>query len=435
MITEVTMPSMGADMTEGTIVKWLKAEGDQVKRGDKLAEIETDKTVVEMESYHEGLLRKQVAAEGELVAVGKVIAYIGAADDALPETAGPAATAPAAAAKAEAAPEAEAEPEAGAVAPAAEPAPVARPQPVAAAPAAPAPAQVATNGDGRVKASPIARRLATERGVDIGQVTGSGPGGRVTRDDVLGFRPSPAFAAVMPQTARREVDGSDVPLTNMRKAIARVTVRSKTEAPHYYVTHAVDMTDAMHFRAQLNEALAEHGDKVSVNDMILKAVVNALIKLPKWNSFFKEDRLEGHSDINIGIAIALEQGLIVPALMRAQNMSLVDISRAVRDLSKRARGDGGTLTQEELTMGTFGTSNLGMFGTDVFAAIIVPPQSGIVAVGAVKPAAVVRHNEIVIRQMMNATISADHRVGDGAEAAVFIGEVQKNLENPARLIV
>ena len=414
------MPSMGADMTEGTIVKWLKAEGDEVKRGDKLAEIETDKTVVEMESYNEGLLRKLVAAEGELVQVGMVIAYIGDADDEIPE----AAAKPAAAAPAET--KAEPAPEPAAPAPA--------PQPVAAAPAPAAPAPSA-NGAGRIKASPIARKLATEKGIDIGQVPGTGPGGRVTRDDVLGFRPSPAFAQVMPQTVKREVDGSDITLTNMRKAIARVTVRSKTEAPHYYVTHAVDMTDAMRFRGQLNEALADYGDKVSVNDMILKAVVNALVKLPKWNAFFKEDKLEGHSDVNVGVAIALDEGLIVPAIMRAQNMSLVEISRAAKDLGKRARGDGGTLTQEELTMGTFGTSNLGMFGTDVFAAIIVPPQAGIIAVGAVKPTPVVHNGEIVVRQIMNTTISADHRVGDGAEAAVFLREVQRNLENPTRLIV
>ncbi len=425
---------MGADMTEGTIVKWLKAEGDAVKRGDKIAEIETDKTVVEMESYNEGLIRKLVASEGDLVQVGNVIAYIGAAEDEVPETSATA-TAPA---KAEAAPEA--------AAPAATPEPVAVPEPEPAAVAppstpapaptlAPAPAAPSTNGAGRVKASPIARRLATEKGFSIGQIPGTGPGGRVTRDDVLSFRPSPAFAQVMPQTVSRGVDGSDTPLTNMRKAIARVTVRSKTEAPHYYVTHAVDMTDAMHFRGQLNEALSEHGDKVSVNDLILKAVVNALIKLPKWNSFFKDDKLEGHPDVNIGVAIALEQGLIVPAIMRAQQMSLVEISRAAKDIGKRARGDGGTLTQEELTMGTFGTSNLGMFGTDVFAAIIVPPQSGIIAVGAVKPTPAVHNDEIAIRQVMNTTISADHRVGDGAEAAVFLREVQRNLENPTRLIV
>jgi pyruvate dehydrogenase E2 component (dihydrolipoamide acetyltransferase) len=412
-------------MTEGTIVKWLKAEGDQVKRGDKLAEIETDKTVVEMESYNEGLLRKIVVPEGSLVPVGQLIAYIGAADDAIPETS---AAAPAPAKKeAPAKAEAPAAPAPAAAAPA--------PAPRKAAPA-PAPVAVAapTSENGRVKASPIARRLAEEKGIDIGSVPGTGPGGRITRDDVLGFRPSPAFATLRPSAAA-QVDGSDIPLTNMRKAIARVTVRSKTDAPHYYVTHAVDMTDAMHLRAQLNEALSDSGDRVSVNDMILKAVVKALVKYPKWNAFFDGDKLKGHSDINIGIAIALDQGLIVPALMRAQNMSLIEISRGVRDLGKRARGEGGSLTQEELTMGTFGTSNLGMFGTDTFAAIIVPPQAGIVAVGAVKPAPVVRHDQVVIRQMMNATISADHRVGDGAEAAKFIGEVQRNLENPAHLIV
>lgn len=420
---------MGADMTEGTIVKWLKAEGDEVKRGDKIAEIETDKTVVEMEAYNEGLLRKLVASEGDLVQVGEVIAYIGGADDEVPETAAKSeakSEEPAAETEQSEAATEEAKPDP-------EPEPVKEPEPVAATPAPAAPTPSSTNG--RVKASPIARRLANERGFDIAQIAGTGPGGRVTRDDVLGFRPSPAFAQVMPQTVKREVDGSDIPLTNMRKAIARVTVRSKTEAPHYYVTHAVDMTDAMRFRGQLNEALAEHGDKVSVNDMILKAVVNALVKIPKWNAFFKDDKLEGHSDVNIGIAIALDQGLIVPAIMRAQNMSLIEISRAAKDLGKRARGEGGSLTQEELTEGTFGTSNLGMFGTDVFAAIIVPPQSGIIAVGAVKPTPVVRNDEIVVRQIMHATISADHRVGDGAEAAIFLREVQRNLENPTRLIV
>jgi pyruvate dehydrogenase E2 component (dihydrolipoamide acetyltransferase) len=429
------MPAMGADMTEGTIVKWLKAEGDQVKRGDKIAEIETDKTVVEMESYNDGLLRKILVSEGEKVPVGSLIAYIGGANDAMPDaraaSAAPKPTAPQHRAEQPAPAPARSQPATPAPAPKAE-APAPAPQRAVPAPS-PAPATAPT--DGRVKASPIARRLAEERGIDIGQVPGTGPGGRVTRDDVLNFRPSPAFAAMRPQMAQVQVDGSDIPLTNMRKAIARVTVRSKTQAPHYYVTHAVDMTDAMRFRAQMNEALGESGDRVSVNDMIIKAVANALVKYPKWNAFFSDEKLIGHSDINIGIAIALDQGLIVPALMRVQNMTLVEISRGTKDLGKRARGEGGTLTQEELTLGTFGTSNLGMFGTDVFAAIIVPPQSGIIAVGAVKPTPVVRDDQIVIRQIMNATISADHRVGDGAEAAVFLREVQRNLENPARLVL
>ena len=415
MISEVTMPSMGADMTEGTIVKWLKAEGDQIGRGDKLAEVETDKTVVEMEAYAEGLLRKIVVSEGSLVQVGAVIAFIGDADDDIPEVAA-------------AAPAAEAAPEA----PAGTPAPTPTPEPVQQA--ALAPVAVPASQGGRIKASPIARKIAEEKGVDIAAITGTGPGGRITKSDVENFTPSPGFA-VSGGRSPVVIDGSDTPLSSMRQAIARVTVRSKTEAPHYYVTHEIDMSAAMTFRRQLNEALAEEGDRVSVNDLILMALTKALIKYPKWNSFFDGDKLIGHSSINLGVAIALDEGLIVPAVIDIQNMSLVEISRAVRDLGKRARGDGGNLTQAELTQGTFGISNLGMFGTDTFSAIIVPPNAGIIAVGTVKEKPVVRDGKVVVASMMNATISADHRVGDGAEAAVFLGEFQKNLENPARLML
>ena len=416
MISEVTMPSMGADMTEGTIAKWLKAEGDSVSRGDKLAEIETDKTVVEMEAYAEGLLRKIVVPEGTLVQVGTVIAFIGDAGDEIPEVA-------------EAAPAAET--------PKAEAAPVAAtpaPAPVQQAAPTPAPAPVAAAPGGRVKASPIARKLAEEKGIDIAAVPGTGPGGRITKTDVDNFTPSPAFAASGGRAAV-VMDGSDTPLSSMRQAIARVTVKSKTESPHYYVTHEVNMGPAMTFRAQLNEALVDDGERVSVNDMVLRAVAIALLKHPKWNSSFDGDKLIGHADINLGVAIALEEGLIVPAVIGIQNMSLIEISRAVRDLGKRARGEGGSLTQSEMTAGTFGTSNLGMFGTDTFAAIIVPPNAGIIAVGAVKEKPIVKDGEIVIGKTMNATISADHRVGDGAEAAILMGEFQKALENPARLML
>jgi pyruvate dehydrogenase E2 component (dihydrolipoamide acetyltransferase) len=420
LISEVTMPSMGADMTEGTIAKWLKAEGDAVSRGDKIAEIETDKTVVEMEAYSEGLLRKIVVPEGTMVDVGTVIAFIGDAEDDIPEVAeaAPAAEAP----KAEAAAPAQAAPT---------PAPVQQATPTP--PPAPAPVATAAVG-GRVKASPIARKIAEEKGFDISQVPGTGPGGRITKSDVENFTPSPQFAASGGR-APVVMDGSDTPLSSMRQAIARVTVKSKTENPHYYVTHEVNMGPAMTFRAQLNEALVDDGDRVSVNDMVLKAVTTALLKHPKWNSSFDGDKLIGHSDINLGVAIALEEGLIVPAVLGIQNMSLIEISRAVRDLGKRARGEGGSLTQAEMTQGTFGTSNLGMFGTDTFAAIIVPPNAGIIAVGAVKEVPVVKDGQIVPGKVMNATISADHRVGDGAEAAILMGEFQKTLENPARLML
>ena len=403
---------MGADMTEGTIVKWLKAEGDAVERGDKLAEIETDKTVVEMEAYAGGLLRKIVVAEGGRVPVGELIAYIGDADDDVPEIAAPAAEAP----------------------PAAPPPPPVAPavaEPVAPAPAAP---PMPPPAGGRVKASPMARRLARERNIDISQVAGTGPGGRITRDDVLSYQPPVAAPAITAGPAP-EIDSSDVPLTSMRQAIARVTVRSKTEKPHFYVTVAVDMTELMRLRTGINEALAESGVRVSVNDMIIKASVNALTAQPKFNKYYEDDRLVGQSNINVGLAIALEQGLIVPALLQCQGKSLVELSQAAKDLGRRARGDGGTLTQEELTGGTFAISNMGMLDVESFSAIIVPPQSAILATGSVTKTPVVRDDEIVVADIMKATLSVDHRVADGAEGAVFLNEIRKNLENPARLLL
>ncbi len=416
MIHEVTMPAMGADMTEGTVVKWLKDEGDAISRGDKLAEIETDKTVVEMEAYADGVLRRILLGDGSKVPVGTLLAFIGDPDDELPDVA-------------EAAPEPQPVP---VVEPAAPPPPA--PEPLAAV--APAPMSPVAAG-GRIKASPLARRLAAEKGYDITAIPGTGPGRRVTRDDVLGFTPQPAFApsGVASMAPTVQMDGSDIALTSMRQAIARVTHRSKTEAPHYYVTTGIDMSDAMAFRAQLNVELADSGESVSVNDLIIKALTMAIVEHPKWNTHFQEDRLVGRDSVNIGIAIALEAGLIVPALMGVHNMSLIDVSRAAKDMGRRARGDGGSLTQDELTQGTFATSNLGMFGIDAFAAIIVPPQSGILAVGVVKPTAVVIDGEIVVRQMMNATISADHRVGDGAESAILLNAVKDNLERPLRMIL
>jgi len=410
---------MGADMTEGTIAKWLKAEGDQISRGDKLAEIETDKTVVEMEAYADGVLRRITVEEGSLVQVGTVIAYIGDPEDEIPEAVSDPVVA-------------ESDTQPSEQSDASAPAPAdsvlgnndTATEPITA---------VSSVAGGRVKASPIARKIAAEKGIDITIVPGTGPGSRITKADVENFTPSAQFASsgVSRSVA---IDGSDTPLSSMRQAIARVTVRSKTESPHYYVTHEVNMSAAMTFRSQLNEAL-DDGSRVSVNDMVLKAVATSLLKYPKWNSSFDGDKLVGHSEINLGVAIALDEGLIVPAVMGIQNMSLVEISQAVRDLGSRARGEGGTLTQDELTKGTFGTSNLGMFGTDTFAAIIVPPNAGIIAVGAVKEKPIVDNGNVVVGQTMNATISADHRVGDGAEAAIFLSEFQKTLENPVRLML
>ncbi len=464
-LQEVTMPAMGADMTEGTVVKWLKAEGDSISRGDKLAEIETDKTVVEMESYVEGNLLKIILGDGSKVPVGTVLAYVGEPGDLLPEDVTDAGDSSETDSVAESddlsegaedeGPGADESPPVEAQAAVAEnvaefsvaTAAEADDEESAGAEQATADESMQMGGEigGRVKASPLARRLAREAGYDIAMISGTGPGGRVTRDDVLAYTPEPdPVRVVVPEVAVPELaeprvavqlDGSDIELTTMRQAIARVTTRSKTEAPHYYVTTGIDMTEAMSFRSQYNDELADTGARVSVNDMIIKALALALVKYPKWNAFYGDGKLEGHSDVNIGVAIALEAGLIVPALLGVQNMSLVDVARAAKDLGGRARGDGGTLTQEELTAGTFSTSNLGMFDIDVFSAIIVPPQAGILAVGAAKPTPVVRDGEIVIRTVMNATISADHRVGDGAEAAVLLNEVKTNLERPLRLIL
>ena len=450
-LEEVTMPAMGADMTEGTVVKWLKAEGDAVVRGDKLAEIETDKTVVEMESYSEGVMRKILLGDGSKVPVGTLLAYVGDSDDELPagldgDEEGPDEVEEAS----DETGSSESMTDAGTTEGEVEvsDAVVDEPMPPVTDSidtTSSTSADIPSDEDGtvgRVKASPLARRLANEAGYDIAAITGTGPGGRVTRDDVLAYSPEPEPVQVSPAPVAQiadkpavTMDGSDIELSSMRQAIARVTTRSKTEAPHYYVTTGIDMTDAMAFRAQFNAEIEETGDRVSVNDMIIKALALALVKLPKWNSFYGEGKLEGHSSVNIGVAIALEAGLIVPALTGVQSMSLVEVSRAAKDLGNRARGNGGTLTQEELTQGTFSTSNLGMFDIDVFSAIIVPPQAGILAVGSAKPTPVVRNGEVVVRTVMNATVSADHRVGDGAEAAVLLNEVKSSLERPLRLIL
>ena len=422
MITEITMPAMGADMTEGTVVKWLKSEGDSIQRGDKIAEIETDKTVVEMEVYTSGTLKKIIVEAGTKVSVGKLIAYIGDAEDELPNIADSDNTNEVASAKEEI---------------------TEHPQTLQQSDDHSQELQTSivsdiseTSNDSRIKASPMAKRLAKEKGIDISLINGSGPGGRITKNDVISYSPSKSDQiSLLNQNTFSGINSEDINLSTMRQAIARVTVKSKTQIPHYYVSHEIDMTDAMLFRGQINEVIAKNGDKISVNDLIIKSLVNSLVKYPKWNSYFSDNHLKGNNDVNIGVAIALDEGLIVPAIQKCQNLSLVDISKASKDLGLRARGEGGSLSQDELTNGTFGTSNLGMFGTNVFAAIIVPPQSGILAVGAVIQKPVVRDGEIVVRSIMNATVSADHRVGDGAEAALLMKEIQNNLENPMNLLV
>lgn len=553
MATELTMPQMGYDMQEGTILKWLKSEGESVQNGEPIAEIETDKAVVEFESYADGVVQAILVSAGTTVPVGEPIAVVGDAAEVAAPVDAPA-DEPAADAEPAVADEPDEQPSAAIPMPAA-----AEPMPVADDPG-PEP-------DAPVRASPVARRIADERGVSIADVVGTGPGGRVTRDDVVAYadfadataaasaaeevapiadevvaaveeqvepepvaevaepaaevveeeveeveeqveeepvaadddevvaeveeevaaeeepvvedaehevekevaaieedqpepepvaaddeavaeiaeevaaveeqvEPEPVVAVAEPEVAADDADAmadGAIELSRMRRQIARVTLRSKQEKPHFYVTSEVDMTEAMGLRREINDALASEGTRVTVNDMIIKACVDALKQYPKFNAFLDGDAIRLNDSVNVGIAMAVEDGLLMPAIRGCEGMSLREIALASKDLADRAQN--GTLRPDEYTGGTFGISNLGMFDVSTFVAIIQPPQSAIVAVGTVAKKPVVRDDEIVVRQVMNATISADHRVVDGAEGAQFLIEVKRRLESPLSLLL
>ncbi|MSQ06423.1 MAG: 2-oxo acid dehydrogenase subunit E2 [Dehalococcoidia bacterium] len=409
MATTVVMPQMGYDMREGTVVKWRKREGEPVARGEVIADIQTDKATVEFEAYAAGILRKIVAQEGVPVPVGQLIAVITAPDEPLPANL----------------------PSPGTPAPAAAAAPTS-----AAAVSAPVAPQAASAGE--VRASPIARRIARERGIDLTTVTGTGPGGRIVEKDVEDFTaassaapPRQASAADQPAAAPMPVGAQRVELSRMRQAIARVTVDSKREAPHFYVSADIDMTRAMSLRRDINEHLAAER-RVSVNDFIIKACAIALGRHAKFNAFFRGDHLQMNADINIGIAIALPAGLMVPGINACQSKSLVQIADASKDLV--ARANSGALRNDEYSNTTFSISNLGPFDVDSFAAIIFPPHAAVLAVGRVKEQPVVREGQLAVAQIMKATLSVDHRVADGAEAAQFLVEIRKLLETPLSLL-
>ena len=454
MATELTMPQMGYDMQEGTVVRWLKTEGSPVQMGEAVAEIETDKAVVEFESYGEGILLQILVAEGTTVPVGETIAIVGAESEV-----------PVASTPDEPTPAVEAEP------------------PVSTAIPLDPPAQpVSTNGgvvvedvaqpasEGRLFATPAARKIAEEQAIDLKQIEGTGPRGRITKDDVLSFAsqpveavaealvtpviedapvheavpesesesvatPEPVAAAAPPAPAAESVsEGGLIPLSRMRQQIARVTVRSKSEKPHFYVNTDIDMTQVMALRGQINQSLSDEGIRVTVNDLIVKACVMTLKKYPKFNSFYQENGIKTNDAINIGVAIAIEEGLIVPALLDCGDKSLRELAAASKDLAERSAN--GTLSNQEYAGGTFAISNLGMFGVTSFVAIIQPPQSAVLAVGAVAKRPVVgEDDQIKVAQIMTATISGDHRIVDGAEGAQFVNEVKRLLENPLSLLV
>jgi pyruvate dehydrogenase E2 component (dihydrolipoamide acetyltransferase) len=436
MATKVVMEALSPTMEEGRLVKWLKNEGDQVKNGETLAEVETDKAIMELVARGEGVLRKRLLPENEAAPIGQLIAVIAAPDeniDAL--VAGAGAKAPAAPA---AQPSAKAAESAAPAAP-----PVAAPsQPPASPPRrapapAPAPAPPRSDGNGgRTRSSPLARRMASESGLDLQAVQGSGPGGRIIKRDVeaavasgVGSRES-GVASSPARFAATGEDSRDVPLTQIRKTIARRLSESIGPIPTFYLTAEFDMERV----AEMRTAMAAMGDefKVSFNDIVLKAVATALAQHPEVNAHWLGDKIRYFNRVHVGMAVAIEDGLITPVIFDADRKRMSEISRESRELAKRARER--KLKPDEYTGSTFSVSNLGMFGIDQFTAIINPPEVGILAIGAVEDKPVVVDGTIASRKRMRVTMSCDHRVVDGALGARFLQTLRRLIENPLMLV-
>ena len=455
MAAEIVMPQMGAEMEEGTLIRWLKQPGDHVARGETIGEIETDKATVDLESFEEGTFERAVVEEGTKVPVGEVVAYILRPGESASANAPAAAGAP----PSEAPSAAPAAPSQPLTAPS-EASSGQRPPSPAASPAPPG-ANGGTAPGRRLRASPVARRLAAERGVDLALLKGSGPEGRITRRDVEAADRSPG--PFPPREGETRTDGGTTgaaaptreadttraretapvgevrpagdtgaaaqPMSRMRQAIARRMAQSKREAPHYYVTVDVDMTAAMSARAEVNAAGA--GFHLTVNDLLIKAAALALSKYPAFNASYDEQGLIAHEQINICIGVAVPDGLIAPALLDCGRKSLGEIVRGARDLTERTRNGG--LRPAELSDGSFTISNLGAYGVETLIAIIQPPQAAIIGAGMVESQPVVRDGQIVVREMLKLALSADHRVTDGAQGAEFMREVKSILEAPLRL--
>ena len=419
----IRMPKMSDTMTEGTIAAWHKKVGDKVKSGDVLAEVETDKATMELESYEDGTLLYVGIEQGASVPVDAVIAIIGEAGaDYKALLAGGAPATPAPAPVAEAAP---------ATTQAAAPAPAAQ--------AAPAPAESVADGD-RIKVSPLARKMAEERGLSLAALRGTGEGGRIVRQDVESYQPTaaPAQAAAAqpsaaPATAAAVALGqesyTEVPVSQMRKTIARRLAESMYTAPHFYLTMEIDMTKAVAARTSINEFA---GAKISFNDMIVRASAAALRQHPKINASWLGDKIRYNNHIHIGVAVAVEEGLLVPVVRFADQKSLTQIAAEVKDLAGKAKNK--QLKPQDWEGNTFSISNLGMFGIEQFTAIINPPDACILAVGGIKEAPVIRNGEVKVASLMNVTLSCDHRVVDGALGAAFLQTLKGLLEDPVRIL-
>jgi len=438
MATKVIMPKLSPTMEEGQISRWLKKEGDKVAMGEPLAEIDTDKATMEMQALANGVLRKILVNEGQAAPLGELIAIIGEADEDIAALLSEApATAPA---QKEEAPKA-AEP---APAPAEQPAPQAQAAAAGAAVNGRQTAPAAAASSGRLIVSPLAARMAAESGLDLRLVQGSGPGGRIIKKDIEAALSEPK-AEPSAQRYPRAVEPArfqaapvaaasayrDEPASQIRQTIAKRLVTSLGPVPHFFLTTDIEMDRAAEMRRGINAL--DPDLKISINDIVIKVAAAALIQHPEVNASFQEKFVRYYEHADIGVAVAIEDGLITPVVRAADQKSLSQIAAEVRELAERARAK--RLKPEEYTGATFSISNLGMFGIDEFTAVINPPEGAILAVGAMTPKPVVRDNEIVVRQIMRVTMSCDHRVIDGATGAKFLQTFKKILENPLYLVV
>jgi pyruvate dehydrogenase E2 component (dihydrolipoamide acetyltransferase) len=402
MATEVKLPRLGQGMEAGTIVKWLKSEGEQVAKGEPLYELDTDKVTQEVEAEASGVLLKIAVAEGE-VPVGRTIAVIGEEGEEV-------------SVEEEAPPPKEEEPQPKAEEPS-EPSPEPQAEPEA-------PAEEPARADGRIKASPLARRIARERGIDIAKLRGTGPEGRIVAEDVeraAATAGAPAVAAAPPGEVER------VPLTSIRKTIAR-RMTEAWEAPVFQITMSADMTRALALRERLVQRMPEGGAKPTVSDVLTKIVAAALILHREVNAHFAGDAIEIHPSANVGIAVATERGLVVPVIQAAERLTIQQIADARAAVVSRARE--GKLQQQDLEGGTFTISNLGMYGVEQFVAVLNPPQAAILAVGAAEERPVVEAGQVVVRPVMTMTLTCDHRTIDGSTASEFLRTVKELLEEP-----
>ncbi|MCH4026671.1 MAG: pyruvate dehydrogenase complex dihydrolipoamide acetyltransferase [Acetobacter fabarum] len=420
MAIEILMPALSPTMTEGKIARWLKKEGDTVSNGDVLAEIETDKATMEVEAIEDGIFGRILVPEGtEGVAVNTPIAIMVEEGEAVPDSAAPPATSAAPAPA-----------QAGAVAPSAAP---------ASAPVAPAAALQASRPANRIVASPLARRIAAAKNVDLSTLKGTGPNGRIVKRDVEAAAAQPAAAPKPGQQANAPLPtgaSRTVPHTTMRKVIARRLSESKATIPHFYVSMDVELDALMALRSQLNALSHDEGQdafKLSVNDMLIKAAALALKQVPEVNASFTEDAMILHEDADISVAVSLDDGLITPIVRAADRKSLKQISQEAKSLVSRARA--GKLKPEEFQGGTFSISNMGMFGVKEFAAIVNPPQAAILAIAAGKRQPVVSGDEIKVATVMTVTLSVDHRAVDGAMAAKWLSAFRNIVQAPLALVL